>query len=76
MRENMNTPTLTKLLAERLNELGCGEIPTPVRAQLEDEIATKWADEAPRLVAETATPKRVALAFAAHLGVRQENEPN
>ena len=67
----MNTSILKKLVGERLNELGCADLPAAVREQLETEVSNAWNDEAVRLVPVIVTPKRVTLAFAGHLGVRR-----
>lgn len=68
----MRIPLLKKLVSARLTELDC-DLPPAVRAQLEDEIATAWADEATRLVTATLTAKRLSQAFADHLGVRRKS---
>ena len=61
--------TLKNLLDTRLHELGCADLPAPVRTRLECKLATELDEATARLVVAVITPRRVAAAFAGHLGV-------
>jgi hypothetical protein len=61
--------TLKNLLDTRLQELGCADLPAPVRTRLERKVATELDAATARLIIAVVTPRRVAAAFAAHLGV-------
>ncbi len=72
----MSKNTLKNLLENRLAELGCSDIPAPVRAELEQKLANQLEEAAAQLVVANVTPKRIAAAFAMHLGVgRGRNVP-
>ena len=68
MSKNTQT-TLKNLLDTRLQELGCADLPAPVRTRLERKLANELDAATARLVVAVVTPRRVTAAFAAHLGV-------
>ena len=65
MRKN----NVKNLLENRLAELGCTELPAPVKTELENQLATRLDALAAKLAAKCITKNKLVAAYAAHLGV-------